>query len=200
MRTRSATLHPARLWELFDGDRERLNIAHECIDRHAADPHRIAIRIAHADGRDEAISFRTIADESSRCAHWLRRTGHRARRSRRHHAGAVAGVLRGAVRRDEAGRDRSAVVHTVRAGGRAVARRRLLAAAAVDDADKAHSLGTLSPPVIALDEGFAAHCRAIPRASRRPRVPTTWRSSSIPPAQRANCRMRSVTPIVPSSW
>ena len=25
----------AGLWELFDGDRERLNIAHECIDRHA---------------------------------------------------------------------------------------------------------------------------------------------------------------------
>ena len=24
----------AGLWELFDGDRERLNIAHECIDRH----------------------------------------------------------------------------------------------------------------------------------------------------------------------
>ena len=24
----------AKLWELFDGDRERLNIAHECIDRH----------------------------------------------------------------------------------------------------------------------------------------------------------------------
>ena len=24
-----------KLWELFDGDRERLNIAHECIDRHA---------------------------------------------------------------------------------------------------------------------------------------------------------------------
>ncbi len=62
---------PARLWELFDGDRDRLNIAHECIDRHATDPRRIAIRIAHADGRDEAITFRTIADESSRCAHWL---------------------------------------------------------------------------------------------------------------------------------
>ena len=27
---------PARLWELFDGDRERLNIAQECIDRHPA--------------------------------------------------------------------------------------------------------------------------------------------------------------------
>jgi acetyl-CoA synthetase len=23
------------LWELFDGDRERLNIGHECITRHA---------------------------------------------------------------------------------------------------------------------------------------------------------------------
>ena len=28
---------PARLWELFDGDRERLNIGHECIDRHPAE-------------------------------------------------------------------------------------------------------------------------------------------------------------------
>ena len=62
---------PARLWDLFDGDRERLNIAHECIDRHAADPHRIAIRIAHADGHDEAIPFRSLAEQSSRYAHWL---------------------------------------------------------------------------------------------------------------------------------
>src|SRR6266404_1857550 len=36
---------PARLWELFDGDRERLNIGHECIDRHPAD--RPAVRFAH---------------------------------------------------------------------------------------------------------------------------------------------------------
>ena len=28
----------AKLWELFDGDRERLNIAHECIDRHVDGP------------------------------------------------------------------------------------------------------------------------------------------------------------------
>ena len=66
---------PALLWDLFDGDRERLNIAHECIDRHAADPARVAIRIAHADGRDEAITFRTIADTSSRFAHWLGERG-----------------------------------------------------------------------------------------------------------------------------
>src|SRR5262249_20375198 len=65
----------ARLWDLFDGDRERLNIAHECIDRHAADPQRIAIRIAHADGHDEAISFRTIADQSSRFAQLLAQRG-----------------------------------------------------------------------------------------------------------------------------
>jgi acetyl-CoA synthetase len=62
---------PGELWELFDGDRADLNIAYECIDRHATDAERVAIRIAHADGRDEAITFRTIADESSRCAHWL---------------------------------------------------------------------------------------------------------------------------------
>ena len=98
MRTRSATLRPRALWDLFDGDRERLNIAHECIDRYAADPHRIAIRIAHADGQDEAISFRTIADMSSRYAHWLAEHGRRARRSGCDHAGAVAGILRLAVR------------------------------------------------------------------------------------------------------
>jgi len=61
----------ARLWDLFDGDREHLNIARECIDRHATDSQRIAIRIAHADGCDEAISFRTIAEHSARYAHWL---------------------------------------------------------------------------------------------------------------------------------
>ena len=33
------------------------------------------IRIAHADGRDEAITFRTIAEQSSRYAHWLSEMG-----------------------------------------------------------------------------------------------------------------------------
>lgn len=61
----------ARLWELFDGTRERLNLAHECIDRHADDPSRVAVRIAHADGTDEALTFRQLADESSRFAHML---------------------------------------------------------------------------------------------------------------------------------
>jgi len=61
---------PDKLWELFDGDRERLNIAHECIDRHV-DGGRPAVILAHADGRDEAISFADISSESSRFAHYL---------------------------------------------------------------------------------------------------------------------------------
>lgn len=64
-----------RLWDFFDGDRAALNIAHECIDRHATDDARIAVRVAHADGRDEAITFRAIADWSSRFAHWLEAQG-----------------------------------------------------------------------------------------------------------------------------
>ena len=35
------------LWDLFDGDREHLNIGHECVDRH--DPERMAINIALAE-------------------------------------------------------------------------------------------------------------------------------------------------------
>ena len=49
------------LWELFDGDREYLNIAHECMIRHADGAGRTAVRIAHADGADEILSFDDIA-------------------------------------------------------------------------------------------------------------------------------------------
>ncbi len=61
----------AALWELFDGDREHLNIAHECITRHADGSGRAAVRIAHADGSDEILSFDTIAAGAARFAHWL---------------------------------------------------------------------------------------------------------------------------------
>jgi acetyl-CoA synthetase len=60
----------AGLWDLFDGNRAHLNIAHECVDRYA-EPDRIALRIAHADGQDETISFQALAAWSSRFAHWL---------------------------------------------------------------------------------------------------------------------------------
>lgn len=76
---------PDALWALFDGDRTSLNIAHECVDRHAGgdgaggDRHaggdRVAVRVAHADGRDETITFRDLAGWSSRFAHWLEARG-----------------------------------------------------------------------------------------------------------------------------
>ncbi len=62
------------LWALFDGSRESLNIAHECVDRYAASG-RVAVRVAHADGRDEIIGFRDLAEWSSRFAHWLEARG-----------------------------------------------------------------------------------------------------------------------------
>ena len=64
----------ARLWELFDGNRERLNIGHECVDRHAS-PGRVALRVAHAEGPDETIGFVDLAAWSSRFAHWLEAEG-----------------------------------------------------------------------------------------------------------------------------
>lgn len=58
------------LWDLFDGNRERMNIAHECIDRHA-DGERTAIILVRATGSDLLLSFREIAADSSRFAHYL---------------------------------------------------------------------------------------------------------------------------------
>ncbi len=65
----------AALWELFDGDREQLNIAQECIVRHADGSGRTAVRIAHADGSDEILGFDEIAAGSARFAHWLAENG-----------------------------------------------------------------------------------------------------------------------------
>lgn len=59
------------LWDLFDGDREHLNIAHECITRYADGSGRPAVRIAHADGRDEILDFDRIASGAAQFAHWL---------------------------------------------------------------------------------------------------------------------------------
>lgn len=62
------------LWDLFDGSRERMNIAHECVDRHVA-AGGTALSIAYADGASERISFAELAAVSSRFAHWLREKG-----------------------------------------------------------------------------------------------------------------------------
>ena len=63
------------LWALFDGDRDHLNIAHECVDRHATDRERVAVVIAHDDGRDDRLTFDAIARWSARFAHYLRAAG-----------------------------------------------------------------------------------------------------------------------------
>ncbi|MBK8960722.1 MAG: AMP-binding protein [Proteobacteria bacterium] len=61
------------LWELFDGDKDALNIAHECVDRHAGQGIEgdVAVRVAHADGRDEVITFTELAALSGRVASYF---------------------------------------------------------------------------------------------------------------------------------
>ncbi len=61
------------LWALFDGDRGALNIAHECVDRHA--PERRAVSVAHADGGYEHITFGELAAWSNRVANHLAASG-----------------------------------------------------------------------------------------------------------------------------
>jgi acetyl-CoA synthetase len=63
----------AALWALFDGNRERLNIAHECLDRHP--PHRRAVSIAYDDGRYEHMTFGELARWSNRAANFLQARG-----------------------------------------------------------------------------------------------------------------------------
>ncbi|HLG47406.1 MAG TPA: acyl-CoA synthetase [Reyranella sp.] len=69
-----ANFASAKLWELFDGDRERLNIAHECIDRHV-DGEKTAVIVVKAAGGEEILSYRRISEDSARFAHWLAAKG-----------------------------------------------------------------------------------------------------------------------------
>ena len=57
------------LWELVEGGPERLNLAHECVDRWVG--RGPALRLKHADGRTEERSFEALADWSSRFANFL---------------------------------------------------------------------------------------------------------------------------------
>jgi acetyl-CoA synthetase len=63
-----------KLWELFDGDAGRFNIAYECVDRHAGSG-RDALIVVHADGRDEIIRYDELSQDSARFAHYLRASG-----------------------------------------------------------------------------------------------------------------------------
>src|SRR5258708_18927666 len=72
-----AHVSAARLCQLFDGDRDRLNIAHECIDRHAGKAD-AAVIVAHGDGGGEILSFRALSEDSARFAHYLAAEGVKA--------------------------------------------------------------------------------------------------------------------------
>ncbi len=61
------------LWDLFEGDRRRLNIATECVDRHAATA--TALRIQFAGGHREEYTFGDLGPWSARFANWLARDG-----------------------------------------------------------------------------------------------------------------------------
>ena len=61
------------LWELFDGNAERMNLAHECLDRHAGRGRAVSIKFA--DGHLEHHDFARLADLTGRFANWLCRRG-----------------------------------------------------------------------------------------------------------------------------
>ena len=63
----------AERWEIFDEDREHLNITHECIDRHPKN--NIAIRLKFDDGRQEVYTFGEISRRISQFANMLERRG-----------------------------------------------------------------------------------------------------------------------------
>jgi len=58
-------------WELFDGNRDNLNIANECIERHPKE--KTAIRMKFDDGRRETYTFEELSHLSSQFAHTLER-------------------------------------------------------------------------------------------------------------------------------
>ena len=60
-------------WALFDGQKDRFNIAHECIDRHTRDD--VAIRIKFSDGKTESYKFGEFSDYTRRFANYLESRG-----------------------------------------------------------------------------------------------------------------------------
>ena len=63
----------SQAWELFDGDREHLNITHECIDRHPSG--NTAVRIKFADRHKEEYTFGEMSVLTSKFAYALEKLG-----------------------------------------------------------------------------------------------------------------------------
>lgn len=62
-----------KVWALFDGNEARMNLAHECIDRHRGKG--TAISVKFSDGHAEHYDFSVLADLTARFANWLERRG-----------------------------------------------------------------------------------------------------------------------------
>ncbi len=91
---------PDKLWELFDGDRDRINIAHECIDRHVEGDADRGDPGARRRPRRDALVRRDLAPVVAIRA-LPGRAGRAGGRPRRRHARAVARLLRRDVRGDQ---------------------------------------------------------------------------------------------------
>lgn len=61
------------MWSLFDGDSTRLNITHECLDRHP--PDHVAARIAFSDGTYDEPTFGELSQAAAQFAHYLEQSG-----------------------------------------------------------------------------------------------------------------------------
>ncbi|MFC1857179.1 acyl-CoA synthetase [Thermodesulfobacteriota bacterium] len=61
------------LWDLFDGNKEKLNITHECLDRHGDKG--TAVRLKFADGHTEKYTFKELSEWTSRFANFLENRG-----------------------------------------------------------------------------------------------------------------------------
>src|SRR3954453_4508999 len=62
-----------RAWELFDGNEQQLNLAHECVDRHPADA--VAVRVARRGDPPTTMTFGELSRRSSQMAHALEAMG-----------------------------------------------------------------------------------------------------------------------------
>ncbi len=61
------------LWDLFDGDKKHMNLAHECLDRHSGKGR--AVSVKHDDGSIEHLDYDELIESTSQFAHKLERLG-----------------------------------------------------------------------------------------------------------------------------
>ena len=61
------------LWDLFDGNKEYMNLAHECLDRHSGKGR--AISVKHDSGDIEHLDYDELITSTSQFAHQLEKSG-----------------------------------------------------------------------------------------------------------------------------